>query len=130
MPIGVSYFGNRILRHVAADMDALAAAGFTGVLHTMSENDLAYYRGTLEAIVACSQAAGLEVQIGPWGVGRTFGGEAESRFVTMRPDACQVLDDGRRVAAGCLNNPDYRAYCREWADAALELGADRVFWDE
>ena len=42
----------------------------------------------------------------------------------------KVTDDGRRVATGCLNNPLYRAFCREWADAALELGADRVFWDE
>ena len=66
----------------------------------------------------------------PWGVGRTFGGEAESRFVLFRPDACQVLDDGRRGAAGCLNHPDYRAYCRDWADAALEAGADLTFWDE
>ena len=66
----------------------------------------------------------------PWGLGRTFGGEAESRFVTMNPDACQVLDDGRRVAAACLNHPRYRAFCAEWADAALEAGADLVFWDE
>ena len=41
---------------------------------------------------------GLEVQMCPWGVGRTFGGEAESRWVTFHPEACQVLDDGRRVA--------------------------------
>ena len=66
----------------------------------------------------------------PWGLGRTFGGEAESRFVTMNPDACQVLDDGRRVAAACLNNPRYRSFCAEWADAALDAGADLVFWDE
>ena len=31
---GVAYFGNRILRHVVADMEGLAADGFTGVLHT------------------------------------------------------------------------------------------------
>jgi N-acetylmuramic acid 6-phosphate etherase len=29
-----------------------------------------------------------------------------------------------------LNNPAYRAFCREWADAALEAGTDFVFWDE
>jgi N-acetylmuramic acid 6-phosphate etherase len=81
-------------------------------------------------IVEVSHELGLEVQMNPWGLGRTFGGEAESRFVTMRPEACQVLDDGRRVAAGCLNNPTYRSYCKEWADAALEAGADLVFWDE
>jgi hypothetical protein len=74
MPIGVSYFGNRILRHAAADMDDLAARGFTGVLHTMSENDLTYYRDTIGRLVEMSHAAGLFVQVGPWGLGRTFGG--------------------------------------------------------
>jgi N-acetylmuramic acid 6-phosphate etherase len=127
---GCAYFGARIVRHVERDLEDLAARGFTGVLHTFSENDLAYYRDTMALIVDASHRLGLEVQMNPWGLGRTFGGEAESRFVTLRPDACQVLDDGRRVAAGCLNHPDYRAYCADWADAALEAGADLVFWDE
>ena len=130
MTAGCSYFGVRILRHVKRDLEDIAARGYSGVLHTFSENDLAYYRGTMRQIVAASHDAGLDVQVAPWGVGRTFGGEAESRFVTMHPEACQVLDDSRRVATGCLNNPVYRAFCREWADAALELGADKVFWDE
>ena len=130
MPIGVSYFGNRILRHVAADMDDLAARGFTGVLHTMSENDLTYYRDTIGRLVEISHAAGLFVQVGPWGVGRTFGGEAESLFVANHPHVGQVLDSGRPVAAGCLNSEAYREFVRSWAAAAVETGADRVFWDE
>jgi N-acetylmuramic acid 6-phosphate etherase len=81
-------------------------------------------------IVAASHELGLEVQMCPWGLGRTFGGEAESRWVTFHPEACQVLDDGRRVATACLNNPAYRAFCKGWADAALEAGTDYVFWDE
>lgn len=130
MSAGCSYFGVRVVRHVARDMADLAARGYTSVLHTFSENDLAYYRETIGEIVAASHAAGLSVQLGPWGLGRTFGGEAESRFVAFHPEACQVLDDGRRVAAACLNNPVYRAFCTEWADAALAAGADSVFWDE
>ena len=127
---GVSYFGVRILRHVRRDLQDIAARGYTGVLHTFSENDLAYYRGTMADIVGASHDVGLEVQMCPWGLGRTFGGEAESRWVTFHPEACQVLDDGRRVATGCLNHPLYRAFCKEWADAALEAGTDFVFWDE
>jgi N-acetylmuramic acid 6-phosphate etherase len=127
---GVSYFGVRILRHARRDLADIAARGYTAVLHTFSENDLAYYRGTMAEIVAASHDVGLEVQMCPWGVGRTFGGEAESRWVTMHPEACQVLDDGRRVATGCLNQPVYRAFCKDWADAALECGSDYVFWDE
>jgi N-acetylmuramic acid 6-phosphate etherase len=68
--------------------------------------------------------------MGPWSLGNTFGGEAESRWVVLHPEACQVLDDGRRVGAACLNQPAYREFCRGWADAAIEAGTDYVFWDE
>ncbi|MDQ3932677.1 MAG: hypothetical protein M3252_07565 [Actinomycetota bacterium] len=130
MSTGVAYFGNRILRHIVSDMEDLASRGFTGVLHTFSENDLAYYQGTMERIVASSHDAGLEVQLDPWGVGLVFGGEAESRFTAEHPEFGQVLGDGRRVAAACLNRPEFRAFLRSWADAATGGGADRLFWDE
>ncbi|HWH93996.1 MAG TPA: hypothetical protein VNT03_09050, partial [Baekduia sp.] len=130
MTAGVAYFGSRILRHVAADMEGLAARGFTGVLHTFTENDLAYYREAMARIVGASHDCGLEVQIAPWGVAQLFGGEAESRFTAFNPDAGQVLDDGRATPAGCPNNPAVRSFVRGWADAAIDTGADHVFWDE
>jgi N-acetylmuramic acid 6-phosphate etherase len=34
------------------------------------------------------------------------------------------------VAAGCLNSEAYREFVRSWATAAVETGADRIFWDE
>jgi hypothetical protein len=111
-------------------MEDLGERGFTGVLHTFSENDLNYYRDHMRRIVEVSHEAGLEVQINPWGVGYTFGGEAESLFTASRPEIGQVLDDGNRVGAACPNRPEFRAFVRSWADAAIDTGADRIFWDE
>jgi N-acetylmuramic acid 6-phosphate etherase len=130
IPAGCSYFGVRIPRHARRDLADLAARGYTGVLHTFSENDFAYYRDTMAKLVAASHAEGLYVQASPWGLGRTFGGEAESRWVAFHPGECQVLDDGRRVAAACLNSSAYRDFCKDWADWVLECGVDSVFWDE
>jgi hypothetical protein len=130
MSAGVAYFGSRILRHVAADMEALAARGFTGVLHTFTENDLAYYRETMAKIVEASHDAGLEVQIAPWGVCQMFGGEAESRFTAWHPEVGQRLETGRATPSGCPNDERVRTFVREWIDAAVETGADRIFCDE
>lgn len=130
MAIGAAYFGNRILRHVAADMADLAERGFTGVLHTFSENDLAHYREQMGHIVAASHDVGLQVQLSPWGLGGVFGGEAESAWIAADPMRGQVLADGTRVGAACLSDPHFRGLVREWADAAIAAGADQVFWDE
>jgi hypothetical protein len=130
MSAGVAYFGSRIPRHVAADMQALAAQGFTGVLHTFTENDMAYYRETMATIVAASHDAGLEVQIAPWGVCQMFGGEAESRFTAWHPEVGQRLETGHGTPSGCPNDERVRGFVREWIDAAIDTGADRIFCDE
>ena len=111
-------------------MEDLARCGFTGVLHTFSENDLFYYRDQMRRIVEVSHEAGLEVQINPWGLGYAFGGEAESLFTASHPGVGQVFDDGSPVGAACPNRPEFRAFVRSWAEAAIETGADRIFWDE
>ncbi len=131
MRIGCAYFGNRIIRHAAADMKDLARRGFNFVVHTFSENDLRFYRQTVKDIVKATQDAGHEVYIDPWGVGRVFGGEAFSAFVEENsPDAVQILDDGRPSHSACPNNPAFRDFMHLWIEAAADTGAEYAFWDE
>lgn len=130
METGVSYFGNRILRHVEADLEDIARHGCTFVVHTFSEDDLAYYRATMAQIVEATHRAGLEAWIDPWGVGSIFGGEAFSAYVAYFPEHRQVLSSGQPVPAACPNHPHFRAVIRDWVEAALGTGADVVFWDE
>lgn len=130
MELGASYFGNRIQRYVAQDMRGLKQMGATWVLHTFSENDFYFYRGTMKELVAISHNEGLSVYLDPWGVGRVFGGEAFSQFALENPGTLQILNDGKPAPIACPNQPDFRRFMKDWISAAVECGADFLFWDE
>ncbi|MBI1882979.1 MAG: hypothetical protein HYS08_02100 [Chlamydiae bacterium] len=127
---GVSYFSNRYLSHFKEDLVEIQSFPFHYILHTFSENDLAYYRGTLQKMIALSKEAGLQVYVDPWGVGGVFGGEAFSRFVAQHPEECQVLSSGRRLAAACPARPRFLDFMKGWLEAVSQLKSDVVFWDE
>ncbi len=128
--LGVSYFGNRDPRHVDRDLEEMAAAGLTFVVHTFSENDLAFYAGTLQEIVDLTHRHGLEAFLDPWGVGRIFGGEAFSNFALEHREADQLTSTGEPLPAACPNHPDTRRFLHEWVEAVARTGADGVFFDE
>lgn len=130
MKTGTSYFGVRIPRHAAKDMDQLVRQGFTYVCHTFSENDMLFYHRTCKEIVKITRDKGLEVYVDPWGVGRVFGGEAFSNFVACNLDALQVLSDNEPVGFACPMNPKFRKFMVEWIEAAVNLQPDVIFWDE
>lgn len=125
-----SYFGNRIVRYVQADMRRLATEGFGIVVHTFSEHDLRYYRAAMSRIVAASHDAGLEVWLDPWGLGGVFGGEAFSDVALKEPGWSQRSAGGARLPACCPSHPGFRGFVDEWIEASLAAGADAVFWDE
>src|SRR5712691_1676938 len=130
MMVATSYFGNRILRHVRADVRRLREEGFDIVVHTFSEDDLRFYQRSVSDIVDVTREAGMRVWIDPWGVGGVFGGEAFSDAALHHQDWSQVAANGDRLPACCPSNPGFQAFIREWTDAAVETGADAVFWDE
>lgn len=130
MKTGVSYFGNRILKHVKEDLQKIVEHNYNFVVHTFGENDLKYYEGTMYDIIKASHELGLEVYIDPWGLGRVFGGEAFSNFLVENTDAWQVASDGVPVPMACLNNSKFKEFVKKWVSAAIDLGSDVIFWDE
>ncbi|MFH1783538.1 MAG: hypothetical protein ABH868_01365 [bacterium] len=130
MKLGVSYFGNRSPKHVARDMEDIAKSNCNFVVHTFSENDLAYYKKAMKEIVSISHDLGLEVYTDPWSVGNVFGGEAFSDFVAKNPDTWQVLSSKEIIPRACLNSEKFRRFMKDWIIAAYEIGSDVIFWDE
>ena len=130
MKTGFSYFGVRRPEHVLTDMARMCNEGCTQVLHTWSEEDLAYYRDTMGRIVQGTKSLGLQVYVNSWGVGRVFGGEANSELASRNPGSCQVLSNGEAVSAICPNHPAFLDYMDGWIDAVCDSGADTIFWDE
>jgi hypothetical protein len=130
MLVATSYFGNRSVRHVRADVRRLRQESFDIVVHTFSENDLRFYQKTVRDIVDVTKEAGMRVWIDPWGVGGVFGGEAFSDVALHHRDWLQVAANGDKLPACCPSNPGFQSFMHEWTDAAVETGADAVFWDE
>jgi hypothetical protein len=128
--IGVSYFLNRHRGHFLEDLKTLKKAGFNSVLHTFSEADLLYGPGNVRDMVAISREKGFTAWISPWGVGKAFGGEALSDFLLENTSAWQVMSDGKKYPAACINNPMFRKFMLQWTDAAVSYGADAIMWDE
>ncbi|MBN2224855.1 MAG: hypothetical protein JW765_09300 [Deltaproteobacteria bacterium] len=127
---GVSYFGSRDPRHLRQDMKDIAAHHCNFVVHTFSEADYYFYTKAMKEAVAVSHDMGLDVYLDPWGVGGVFGGEAFSRFVMENPEQCQRQADGSALPCACLNREAFRAFMKKWVDAAVDTGADCLFWDE
>ena len=131
MKTGVSYFGSRIQRHVKEDMADIAAHNCNFVVHTFSEADLEFYKGTMKEIAEISRNCGLEVWLDPWAVGGVFGGEAYSKFIAANLDTREIsAKTGESLPAACLNNKKFRGFMLGWIDAALWIGPDVLFWDE
>lgn len=131
--LGASYFGSRHLKHLKKDMQEMVESGCNFVVHTMSEEDMTYYADTMTEVVKVSKEVGLEVFLDPWGVGRAFGGEAFSNFISQNPQCRQRLSlaEGELFAdKACLNSTSFRRLMEGWIELAASTGASGVFWDE
>ncbi len=131
MQLGVTYLGNRFVRHFAErDLPEIVEAGCDYVVHTFSEYDLAFHSGEISALVDATHEAGLEAWLDCWGLGGLFAGEAFSDFLLRHPEAWQVRPDRERIPVACPNAPAFRELLQTWVEAAASAEADAVFFDD
>lgn len=131
MKLGVTYLGNRFVRHYAErDLPEIVDAGCDYVVHTFSEYDLAFHTGEIGGLVEATHEAGLEAWLDCWGLGGFFAGEAFSDFMLRHPESWQVKPNGERAPVACPNAPAFRDLVRKWTEAAAGAGADAVFFDD
>lgn len=130
MRLGVSYHGSRRLDHVERDLDAIAAAGASVVVHCIAEDDVAFRPARIGELVRATRARGLEALLDPWAVLGLFGGEALSFAMARDPGIRQRLSDGRDVPGACPNRERTAIWLGRWVAAAVESGADGILWDE
>jgi hypothetical protein len=83
-------------------------------------------------VAATAREMGLTVYLDPWGVGKWFGGEPPSVFLTRNAGNRQVsATTGDLLPAACFNTKAFRDYffmiCEKLAHT---VEADGFFWDE
>ena len=129
---GVSYYGIGHAEHARRDFQEIIDHNCTAVLLALSEFDLDFWRPNIGRIVEAGKEMGLTVYLDTWGIGKWFGGEPPSLFLTNNPGNRQVsaLTD-EPLPAACFNGPGFREYFFEICERlAREVDADGFFWDE
>lgn len=129
---GVSYYGLSYVEHAKRDFQEMLDHHCTAVILALSEFDIDFWFPNIKEIAQAAKEMGLTVYLDTWGVGKWFGGEPSSLFLTNNPGNRQVsaLTD-EPLPAACFNTPAFREYFFEICDKlAREVEADGFFWDE
>jgi len=94
------------------------------VVLALSEFDIDFWFPNIKAAAARAKDLGLTVYLDTWGIGKWFGGEPPSLFLTNNPGNRQVSAmTGEPLPAACFNTKA----CQR---LAAEVDADGFFWDE
>lgn len=129
---GVSYYCPTYVEHAQRDFQEMLDHNCTAVLLALSEFDLDFWFPNIKAIARAAKDMGLTVYLNTWGIGKWFGGEPPSVFLTNNPGNRQVSAvTGEPLAACCFNTKAFRDYFFDICDKlAHEVDADGFFWDE
>lgn len=129
---GVSYYCPTYVEHARRDFQEMLDHNCTAVLLALSEFDLDFWFPNIKAIAEAGKEMGLKVYLDTWGIGKWFGGEPPSLFLTNNPGNRQVSAfTGEPLPACCFNTKAFRDYFFDLCEKlAREVEADGFFWDE
>ena len=129
---GVSYYGLSYPEHAQRDFREMREHNCTAVILALSEFDIDFWLPNIARVAQVARDEGLRVYLDTWGIGKWFGGEPPSVFLTNHHNNRQVAAmTDEPLPAACFNTPAFRAYFYEICDKlARTVDADGYFWDE
>lgn len=128
---GVSYYGISYVEHAEQDFKEMIAHHCNAVVLALTEFDIDFWFPNIKEIAKRAKDRGLKVYLDTWGIGKWFGGEPTSLFLTQNPGNRQVSAlTGEPLPAVCFNTPAFRNYYFEICEKLAEVEADGFFWDE
>ncbi|MCS7184590.1 MAG: hypothetical protein NZ870_01510 [bacterium] len=128
MKVGISYYGNRYLKHFEEDINELEGMDF--IVHAVSEEDFFFHKKALEKIIYLTKKNKLEAWIDLWGFGGVFGGECFSGFLQKNYNLCQIASTGELLPAVCMRKNKFIDFIYTAIDFFSTIGADCIFIDE
>lgn len=129
---GVSYYGISYPEHAKKDFEEMIAHHCNAVIFALSEFDIDFWFPNIVEIAKLAKDMGLKVYLDTWGIGKWFGGEPPSNFLTNNAGNRQVSAfTGELLPAACFNTRAFQEYFyRICEKLAQEVESDGFFWDE
>ncbi|MCS2890522.1 hypothetical protein NXY11_22005 [Parabacteroides faecis] len=129
---GVSYYGISYPEHAKKDFQEMIEHNCNAVILALSEFDIDFWFPNIIEITKVAKGMGLKVYLDTWGIGKWFGGEPASNFLTNNPKNRQVSAfSNELLPAACFNTKAFRDYFYGICEKlATEVDADGFFWDE
>lgn len=129
---GVSYYGLSYPEHARVDFQEMIDHNCNAVVLALTEFDIDFWFPNIVEITKVAKDMGLKVYLDTWGIGKWFGGEQTSLFLTNNAGNRQVSAlTGEPLAAACFNTPAFRDYFYRTVEKLAEyVPADGFFWDE
>ena len=129
---GVSYYGLSYVERVPRDFQEMLDHNCNVVIFALSELEVDFWFPNIVRVAETAKEMGLRVYLDTWGVGKWFGGEPPSLFLTNNVANRQHLGStNEAMPAACFNTEAFRRYyCAMVEKRATHVAvADDCFWD-